>query len=126
LLLFAGCEATGDAGGTKTFSADGVPFRFELPSDFTPETVDDANSRGTVLAAAGLTKVDVVAVRRAGDVVQTGEGGQEHEVLGHAVTSELHAVPGHDGYLIECQYTDEYADKVRSACAGALESIRAR
>jgi hypothetical protein len=119
-LLLAGCEATGDVGGTKTFSANDVPFTFQLPSDFSEETVDVANSRGTVLAAAGLSKVDVIAVRRSGAPV---DGLQRHETLGHQVTSELHPVERFPGYTLECQYSDEYEDDVRSACRGALESV---
>ena len=121
--VLGGCEATGDAGGTRTFSDDAVPFEFEVPSDFTDETIDDANSRGEVLAAVGLSKVDLIAVRRVSPGAKPPTGPQRHEVLGHEVTSELHAVEGADEYRIECQYTEESAEKVRSACADALDSI---
>ena len=121
--VLGGCEATGDAGGTRTFSDGAVPFEFEVPSEFTDETIDDANSRGEVLAAVGLTKVDLIAVRRIGPGTAPPTGPQRHEVLGHEVTSELHAVDGLDEYRIECQYTEERADDVRSACADALDSV---
>lgn len=97
-----------------------MPFEFQVPSEFTEETIDDANSRGDVLAAVGLGKVDVIAVRRAGATVR---GPQRHEVLGKAVTSELYPVEGFDAFIIECQYTEERAEQVRSACADALESV---
>lgn len=119
MLALAGCEATGDAGGTRTFSDEAVPFEFQIPSEFTDESVDQANSRGDVVAAVGVSKVDVIAARR-GEVVP---GPQRHEVLGHAVTSELHAVEGHPGWVLECQYTSDRAEKVRSACREALESV---
>ncbi|MFL5847291.1 MAG: hypothetical protein ACJ762_21655 [Solirubrobacteraceae bacterium] len=118
-MLLSGCEATGDAGGTKTFRDDAIPFTFELPTEFAKEDVDNGNSRGDVVAAAGVTKVDVVAVRRG-----TALGARESTILGKRVTSELRAVEGHDGWVLECQYTPDFADKVRSACAAALESVK--
>jgi hypothetical protein len=123
-LAVAGCEATGDVGGTRTFSNDAVPFVFEVPSEFTDETVDRANSRGDVVAAAGLSKVDVIAVRKAPGAAQLPTGPQRHEVLGKQVTSELHPVEGQPGWVVECQYTDDRQDKVRSACRAALESVK--
>ena len=120
--LLAGCEATGDSGGSRTVSAAEVPFSFRLPSEFTEETVDDANSRGDVLVAAGVTKVDVVAVRRVSGPLPAGE--QRHRVLGQDVVSELHAVEGHPGFALECQYTGDRADKVRAACRDALRTVR--
>lgn len=119
----SGCEATGDVGGTRTFSDEAVPFEFEIPSEFTDETVDDANSRGEVLAAVGLSKVDVIAVRRIPATTLVKSGPQPHEVLGKEVSSELRAVDGFAGYWIECQYTDDRADEVRSACDDALDTI---
>jgi hypothetical protein len=113
--------ATGAAGGTKTFRDAAVPFTFELPSDWTKEAIDDANSRGNVLAAAGLSKVDVIAVRR---IAKFPSAAQPHEVLGKDVVSELHPVEGFTGYALECQFSDEYADDVKSACRGALDSVR--
>lgn len=121
--VLGGCEATGDAGGTRTFSDGAVPFEFEVPSEFTDETVDDANSRGEVLAAVGLSKVDVIAVRRIPRTTAVRSGPQPHEVLGKQVSSELRAVDGFAEYWIECQYTDERADKVLSACDDALDSV---
>jgi hypothetical protein len=122
LLSFAGCEATGDAGGTKTFAPEGVPFTFELPSDFAlDESIDDANSRGNVIAAAGLSKTDLIAVRR---IDRLPAGPQRHEVLGKDVVSELHAVEGFPGYALECQHGDEYSDDITSACRSALESVK--
>jgi hypothetical protein len=123
-VAVGGCEATGDVGGTRTFSDDAVPFVFEVPSEFTDEPVDRANSRGNVVAAVGLSKVDVIAARRAPDAGQLPDGPQRHEVLGKQVTSELHPVEGQPGWLIECQYTDDRQDKVRSACRAALESVK--
>jgi hypothetical protein len=120
--LLGGCEATGDAGGNRTVSAPEVPFSFRLPSEFTEETVDDANSRGDVLVAVGVTKVDVVAVRRLAGAPPGGE--QRHTVLGQDVTSEVHAVEGHPGYALECQYTSGRADDVRAACRDALRTVR--
>ena len=120
MLLLAGCNAIGEADATRTVPDDDVPFTFEVPATFTVETVDEANSRGDVLVAAGLSKVDVIAVRRVARVV---EGRQHHEVLGHAVTSEVHPVAGEDSLAIECQYTGERADEVRTACREALESV---
>jgi hypothetical protein len=122
-LAITGCEATGDAGGTRTFSNEAVPFTFEVPGEFTDETIDRANSRGDVVAASGLSKVDVIAVRRGSDIVQIGQGPQRHEVLGKRVASELHAIKGQPGWILECQYTPERRDKVRSACRTALESV---
>ena len=119
MLALSGCEATGDAGGTRTFSDEDVPFTFEVPSEFTDETVDNANSRGDVVGATGISMVDVIAARRG----SPGSGPQRHEVLGKDVTSELHAVEGFTGWLLECQYTSERAEKVRSACRDALESV---
>lgn len=120
MLALSACGAPGDAGDTRTFADENVPFTFEVPSEFTDETVDNANSRGDVLAAVGLSKVDVIAVRRG----QPLPGPQRHEVLGQDVTSELRAIPGYDGYVLECQYTSERADEVRSACRDALESLQ--
>lgn len=119
----SGCEATGDTGGTRTFSDEAVPFEFDIPSEFTDETVDDANSRGEVLAAVGLSKVDVIAVRRIPRTTAVQSGPQPNEVLGKDVSSELRAVDGFAEYWIECQYTDERADEVRSACDDALKTI---
>src|SRR3954451_850601 len=123
LLLAAtagGCNAAGEPDGSKRFSDSDVPFTFELPADFTKASVDDQNSRGDVIAGAGLSKVDVIAVRRASDA---GAGGS-HEVLGRRVTSELRPVPGFAGWVLECQYTPAFATKVRDACRDAVASVR--
>jgi hypothetical protein len=123
-LALAGCEATGDVGGTRTFSDAKVPFTFELPTDFTKVAVDRANSRGDVLAGAGITKVDVIAVRRIPPSVTPAGGPQRHEVLGKEVTSEVFAVEGMGDYALECQYTAAHADDVLSACRAALRSVK--
>jgi len=94
-----------------------------VPAAFTDETVDDANSRGEVVAVAGLTKVDAIAVRR---VTAPPPGPQRLEILGQAVTSEVFPVAQAKGWALECQYTDERADEVRSACRDALGSVRRR
>jgi hypothetical protein len=120
-LALTGCEATGDAGGSRTVSAAGVPFTFEVPSEFTKASVDEANSRGDVLVAAGVSKVDVITLRRVS--ADAPEGRQPpHEILGHTVTSELHSVA--PGYAIECQYTTERRDKVLAACRDAVRTVR--
>ena len=116
----AGCNAAGEPGGNKRFSDDAVPFTFEIPADFTEASVDHGNTRGEVVAGAGLSKVDVIAVRRVSDV----GGGGEHEVLGTKVTSELRPVPGFSGWALECQYTPDHAEKVRDACRAAVGSVR--
>src|SRR3954463_15675236 len=116
-----GCNAAGEPDGNKRFSDADVPFTFELPADFTKASIDDLNSRGDVIAGAGLSKVDVIAVRRASG---TGDGAQVHEVLGQQVTSELRAVPGFAGWVLECQYTPDFAKKVRDACRKAAASVR--
>src|SRR3954465_6886432 len=107
-----GCNAAGEPDGSKRFSDTDVPFTFVLPADFTKASVDAENSQGDVIAGAGLSKADVIAVRRAAD---SGGGARVHEVLGRRVTSELRAVPGFAGWVIECQYTPGFAKKVRDA-----------
>ena len=57
-VALGGCDVAGDPTGTKTFSEDGVPFTFRIPADFTVAPVDRGDTRGDVVAAAGLTKVD--------------------------------------------------------------------
>ena len=123
LLLAAtvgGCNAAGEPDGDKRFSDSDVPFTFSLPADFTKASVDGENSRGDVIAGAGLSKVDVIAVRRASDA----SAGGVHEVLGHRVTSQRHAVPGFSGWVLECQYTPGNASKVRDACRKAVASVQ--
>jgi hypothetical protein len=118
----AGCNATGEPGGNKRFSDEKVPFTFDIPADFTEASVDGQNSRGEVLAGAGLSKVDVLAVRR----IPGAQLGRPvaHTVLGKHVVSELHHVQ--DDYYLECQYTPDRAEKVRDACRVALASVRRR
>jgi hypothetical protein len=119
----AGCNAAGEPSGARRFSDKHVPFTFRIPANFTKASVDDANSRGAVVAAAGLTKVDVVAVRR-----QTPHGSSvvRHEVLGQPVTSELHPIAGQSGWTLECQYTADRAQTIRDACLNALQTVRRR
>ncbi len=116
-----GCEGVDEgAGGTRTFEERGVPLTFEVDALFTEESVDVLNSAGDVIAGYGLSKVDVIALRRITGPLP--EGPQRHEVLGKEVTSELHRVA--DGYAIECQYTEDRADEVRDACADAVKSAK--
>lgn len=124
----AGCNASGETATTRTFSDRAVPFTFTVPADFTDESIDQGNSRGDVIAAAGLTKVDVIAVRRIDDHLLPigGQGPIAHEVLGHAVKSELRPVPGFAGWFLECQYTAERTAKVRDACDRAVGSVKRR
>src|SRR3954453_12476210 len=119
-VALAGCNAAGEPDGAKRFSDGAVPFTFEIPADFTKASVDDLNSKGNVVAGVGLTKVDVIAVRRfSGLIVQL--GAVEATVLGHRVLSEIHHVQG--DYYLECQYTPEFADKVRDACRKAVATV---
>lgn len=122
-LALGGCAAAGEPGGTKTFSDRGVPFTFEVPVDFTKASVDEGATRGDVVAAAGISKLDVIAVRRVGAEALP-SGPVAHVVRGQRVTSELHRAPG--GYAIECQYTPARAQQVRDACRTALRTIRRR
>jgi len=124
----AGCNASGETATTRTFSDRAVPFTFTVPADFTDESIDEGNSRGDVVAAAGLTKVDVIAVRRIDDHLLPigGTVPVAHEVLGHAVKSQLRPVPGFRGWFLECQYTAERTAKVRDACARAISSVKRR
>jgi hypothetical protein len=117
-----GCNAAGEPGGDKTFSDKRVPFTFAIPADFTKAPIDNGDSRGDVLAAAGISKLDLIAVRRV-DGARLPSGPVTHEVQGRTVTSELHPVDG-TGYVIECQYQPAEAEKVRSACRTALATIR--
>jgi hypothetical protein len=119
----AGCNAAGEPSGERTFSDKSVPFTFEMPADFTKASVDDANSRGDVVAAAGVSKVDVIAVRRPGSAALPA-GPVAHAVLGEQVTSELHRV--RDGYALECQFTAAHRKKILDACARALATIAPR
>jgi hypothetical protein len=123
-----GCNAAGQPTGTRTYSNPHVPFTFLVPGDFTNAAIDEGDTRGTVIAATGLTKVDVIAVRRVtGGVVVVGSNGPEsHEVQGHAVKSELGPLPHWPGWYLECQYTPDFAKKVRDACRQAIATVRRR
>ena len=116
----AGCNAAGEPGGNKRFSDADVPFEFDIPAEFSEASVDALNSRGDVLAGAGITKVDVLAVRRIPGLRET-RGPVAHRVLGEKVVSELHHIRG--DYYLECQYTPGRADEVRDACKTALDSV---
>lgn len=120
-----GCNAAGDPTGTKVFSAtDGpVRFTFRIPADFTKAPIDQGDSRGDVIAAVGLTKLDVIAIRQLGGRPAPSKS-VPHEVQGHAVVSELHPI-GAD-YVLECQYTPEHAKKVQAACRDAVTSVTRR
>jgi hypothetical protein len=98
-----------------------VPFTFALPAEFTKAPIDLADSRGDVVAAAGLSKVDLIAVRRVGSR-KPPTGPVTHVVQGRKVTSEVHPVDD-TGFAIECQYTQERAKDVREACAEAVDSV---
>ena len=125
LLLIAaglgGCSAAGEPGGESRYSNPGIPFTFAIPADFTKASIDQGNTRGRVVGAVGLTKVDVIAVRRE---TAYGRGAVAHEVLGQRVTSELHAVPGFAGWTLECQYGEAHASKLKAACRRAIATVR--
>jgi hypothetical protein len=121
-LALAGCNASGEASGTRTFAPRRVPFSFQVPTDFTGASIDQGATRGDVVAAAGLTKVDVIAVRRVGAGTALPKGPVVHDVLGQRVTSVLH--PVRTGWAIECQYTPARAKKVLAACRDALRTLR--
>ena len=124
-IALAGCDAAGQAGGTRTWSNPHVPFTFRVPTDFTNAAIDQGDTRGTVVGATGLTKVDVVAVRRA-SAPAGGAAPVAHRVQGHDVRSELWPVPGWGGWALECQYTPDFARRVRTACRAALASVARR
>jgi hypothetical protein len=120
----AGCNAAGQSTSDVTYRNPNVPFTMRVPADFTKASIDHGDTSGNVVAAVGLTKVDVIAVRRTG-ARSLPAGPLSHRVQGHAVTSELHAVDG-GGWAIECQYTSEGAKTVRDACRRAIASVRRR
>lgn len=121
----AGCDAAGQPGGNKAFTAQDVPFRFELPAEFTEAEADPEDTRGDVVAAAGITKLDAVAVRRVAGRELPREP-VRHEVRGEPVTSLLYRVPEHPGFAFECQFTEDYAERVREACRIALRTVARR
>lgn len=104
-------------------SNEDLPFTLEVRTDFTEESVDQGDTRGDVILALGISKLDVIAVRRVGSR-ELPTGPIEHEVQGETVTSELFEVA--DGYAIECQYRDDRADTVRSACRETVASVTMR
>ena len=121
--LLAGCGADPSSTENRRVSHDDLPFTLEVRTDFTEESVNEGDTRGDVVLALGITKLDVIAVRRVGGE-ELPAGPVEHEVQGEAVTSELFEVA--DGYAIECQYRDDRAETVRSACREAVESVKMR
>ena len=123
-LALGGCSAAGDATGDRTFSARAVPFTFLLPADFTKAAVDQLNSRGDVVAGAGIDKLDVIAVRRIPAARRLPGGPIAHRVRGVAVTSTLHRVPI-PGWAIECQWTAARRARVLVGCREAVASARA-
>ena len=122
-VLLAGCGATPEVTENRRVSPESLPFTLEVRADFTEESVDQADSRGDVVVAFGISKLDVIAVRRVGGQ-ELPEGPVEHEVQGDTVTSELFPIA--DGYAIECQYREDRADTVRSACRDTVESVKMR
>jgi len=119
-IALAGCEATGDAGGDRTVDDASLPFTFEVSSEFTKAPIDQGDTRGDVVIGYGLSKLDVIAVRRVGQRALPG-GLIRHVVQGTPVTSELR--PALDGYAFECQYTAARAAKVQKACREAQRSL---
>ena len=123
-VAVGGCSAAGEASGERTIDESGVPFTFRVPADFTVESVDQFDSRGDVVAAAGIDKLDVIALRRLipGEVLPKGD--IPHRVQGHSVTSRLHVVD--PGWAIECQWLAERRQRVLDACATAVGSVKRR
>ena len=119
--LLAGCEADVEQTETRRVSHEDLPFTLEVRTDFTRETVDQADTRGDVVVGFGISKLDVIAVRRVG-TQDLPTGPVEHEVQGETVTSEL--FPVGDGFAIECQYRADRADTVRSACRETVDSVK--
>ena len=119
-----GCNAAGQSRSDVTYRNADVPFTMRVPADFTKASIDQGDTRGDVVAAVGLTKIDVIAVRRLGGARPPGAS-VRHEVQGRAVTSEVHRVYGGD-WAIECQYTAEFADRVTDACREAVASVERR
>ena len=120
-----GCSAAGEASGERTIDDSAAPFTFRVPADFTEEPVDEFDTHGDVVAAAGIDKLDVIALRRvvAGQPVPRAD--MPHRVQGEAVTSRLHEVPG-SGFAIECQWRPKKRDKVLDACRTAVGSVERR
>src|SRR4051812_36258460 len=91
-LEIGGCSAAGETSGARTFKDSDVPFTFHMPADFTKESVDEFDSRGDVVAAAGVDKLDLIAVRRIPTGVRVPSGDVAHTVQGKSVTSRLYAL----------------------------------
>ncbi len=123
----AGCSAAGEATGDRTFSDDDVPFTFRVPAEFIEASIDQFDSRGDVVAAVGIDKLDVIAVRRLARGVSVPRGDVAHEVQGRSVVSRLHVVRVRsERWAIECQWQAESRDDVLDACATAVDSISRR
>jgi hypothetical protein len=120
LAGLSGCAADGTSNGNVAVRPEGLPFSFEVPADFTHATVDEANTRGSVVALRALDKVDVVAVRRLAPGARRTE--TRLTVLGKDVVSRVTPV-GH-GFGIECQFTPRRRAAVLKACATALRTLR--
>ncbi len=127
-LALGGCSGDlGQGGGDRTVSAAQVPFTFTVPAAFSRESIDELASRGDVLAAVGIDKVDVIAVRRIPPGTTVPRGDVRHRVLGHAVASRLHAfTAGGQRWGLECQWTPEHRADVLKACRQAIGSISRR
>jgi hypothetical protein len=126
-LALGGCSAAGETSGSRTFSDGEVPFTFDVPADFTKQPVDQFDSRGDVVAAAGVDKLDLIAVRRIPEGVSVPSGDVAHDVQGHAVASRLHDFTvGGRRWAIECQWTPDRRKKVLDACREAVGSITRR
>ena len=119
--LLAGCEAEVEQTETRRVSHEDLPFTLEMRTDFTEESINRGDTRGDVIVGYGISKLDVIAVRRVGGQ-DLPEGPVEHEVQGQTVTSELFPVA--DGYAIECQYREDREETVRSACRDVVDSVR--
>src|SRR4051794_4841097 len=119
-----GCSAAGESTGEHTISASGGPITFRVPVEFTKESVDEFDTRGEVVLAAGVDKLDVVALRQVAPGIPLPRGDLRHRVQGRSVTSRLHAIPG--GWALECQWTAERRTKVLDACGRAVGSIQRR
>jgi hypothetical protein len=123
-LTIGGCSAAGETSGARTIDDRDVPFTFQVPADFTKEPVDQFDSRGDVLAAAGVDKLDLIAVRRIAPGVRLPKGDVPHVVQGHRVSSRLHGIDvGGERWAIECQWQPDRRAKVLDACREAVGSI---
>jgi hypothetical protein len=123
-VVLGGCSAAGETSGSRTIDVSEVPFTFNVPADFTKEPVDQFDSRGDVVAAAGIDKLDLIAVRRIAPGVRVPQGDVAHVVQGHRVSSRLHAFKvGKQRWAIECQWASDRRTKVLDACREAVGSI---